>query len=191
MGSAGEGTRATLLAIAGRRQERVHYPLCFAIAGWANLKAQRESMVAKVKSAKQVGFRAAKLEIMVNGPYAHHGLDESDDAVVEIVALCREAVGKDFVIMVDVCYAWSSAKQALRVMRQLEPYDLFFMETPMRIDDLEGHRFLAEHSPIAIAAGEMLQTRFEFQELMDLGHVDVAQPDVGEGRRVHRSETGL
>jgi L-alanine-DL-glutamate epimerase-like enolase superfamily enzyme len=143
------------------------------------LKAQRESMVAKVKSSKEAGFRAAKLEIMVNGPYAHHRLDESDDAVVEIVALCREAVGKDFGIMVDVCYAWSTAKQALRVMRQLEPYDLFFMETPIRIDDMEGHRFLAEHSPIAIAAGEMLQTRFEFQELMDRGHVDVAQPDVG------------
>jgi L-alanine-DL-glutamate epimerase-like enolase superfamily enzyme len=143
------------------------------------LKAQRESMVAKVKSAKQAGFRAAKLEIMVNGPYAHHGLDESDDAVVEIVALCREAVGKEFVIMIDVCYAWSTAKQALRVMKQLERYDLFFMETPIRIDDMEGHRYLAEHSPIPIAAGEMLQTRFEFQELMDLGHIDVAQPDVG------------
>jgi L-alanine-DL-glutamate epimerase-like enolase superfamily enzyme len=76
------------------------------------------------------------------------------------------------------------------VMRQLESYDLYFMETPIRIDDLEGHRFLADHSPIPIAAGEMLNTRFEFQELMDRGQVDVAQPDVGrvggftEARRV-------
>ena len=44
---------------------------------------------------------------------------------------------------------------------------------------MEGHRFLAEHSPIAIAAGEMLNTRFEFLELMDRGKIDVAQPDVG------------
>ena len=44
---------------------------------------------------------------------------------------------------------------------------------------MEGHRFLSEHSPIAIAAGEMLNTRFEFLELMDRGKVDVAQPDVG------------
>jgi L-alanine-DL-glutamate epimerase-like enolase superfamily enzyme len=143
------------------------------------LKAQRESMVSKVKTAKETGFRAAKLEIMVNGPYAHHGLQESDETIVEIVAACREAVGKDFVIMVDVCYCWSTAKQALRIMRQLEPYDLFFMETPIRIDDMEGHRFLAEHSPIAIAAGEMLNSHFEFEELMDRGHIDVAQPDVG------------
>jgi L-alanine-DL-glutamate epimerase-like enolase superfamily enzyme len=30
-----------------------------------------------------------------------------------------------------------------------------------------------------IAAGEWLATRFEFKELMDLGKVQVAQPDVG------------
>ena len=30
--------------------------------------------------------------------------------------------------MVDVCYCWSSAKEALRVMGN-GPYDLYFMET--------------------------------------------------------------
>src|SRR3989442_76752 len=145
------------------------------------LKAQRESLVAKVKSSKQAGFQAAKLEVMVNGPYAHHGLQESNEAIVEMVAACREAVGKSFVIMVDVCYCWSNAREALRVLEQLEPYDLFFMETPIRIDDMEGHRFLAEHSPIAIAAGEMLNTRFEFLQLMDRGKGDVAQADGGRG----------
>jgi L-alanine-DL-glutamate epimerase-like enolase superfamily enzyme len=84
------------------------------------------------------GFRAAKLEVMVNGPYAHHGLDESNEAIVDMVAACRSAVGKEFVFMVDVCYCWSSAREALRVMKQLEPYDLYFMETPIRIDDMEG-----------------------------------------------------
>lgn len=143
------------------------------------LKDQRESMVSKVKAAKAAGFGAAKLEVMINGPYAHHGLQESNESIVEIVAACRSAVGKDFVIMVDVCYGWATAKEALGVMTQMQPYDLFFMETPIRIDDLEGSRFLAEHSPIRIASGEMLNTRFEFQELMDRGKVDVAQPDVG------------
>jgi L-alanine-DL-glutamate epimerase-like enolase superfamily enzyme len=143
------------------------------------LKDQRESLVSKVKNAKLTGFGAAKLEPLINGPYAHNGLQESNSSIVEMVAACREAVGKDFVIMVDVCYSWATAKEALGVMTQLEPYDLFFMETPIRIDDLEGYRFLAEHSPIPIASGEMLNTRFEFQELMDRGKVDVAQPDVG------------
>jgi L-alanine-DL-glutamate epimerase-like enolase superfamily enzyme len=143
------------------------------------VKDQRESLVSKVNAAKVAGFTAAKLEVMVNGPYAHNGVQESNASIVEIVAACREAVGKEFVIMVDVCYGWATAKEALGVMTQLESYDLFFMETPIRIDDLDGYRFLSEHSPIPIASGEMLNTRFEFQELMDRGKVDVVQPDVG------------
>jgi len=164
--------------LGGAKKEYIT-PYASLLPAGRTLKDQHESLVSKARKAQMAGFRAAKLEVMVNGPYAHHGLDESNEAIVDMVAACRGAVGKGFVIMVDVCYCWSSAREALRVMKQLEPYDLYFMETPIRIDDMEGHRILANHSPIPIAAGEMLNTRFEFQELMDRGHIDVAQPDVG------------
>ncbi len=153
-------------------------------------KEYRESLVAKAREARRIGFRAAKMEVCVKGPYAHNKLREGDDAIVEIVAACREAVGPDFAMMVDVCYCWPSAKEALRVIRQLEPYDLFFLETPLQLDDLDGYAFLHDHSGIRIAAGELQNTRFEFLDLMDRGKVDVAQPDVGrvggltEARRV-------
>jgi L-alanine-DL-glutamate epimerase-like enolase superfamily enzyme len=149
-----------------------------------------ESLVAKAREAQRIGFRAGKMEVCVKGPYAHNKLNEGDDAIIEIVAACREAVGTDFVMMVDVCYCWSSAKDALRVMRQLEPFDLFFLETPLQLDDLDGYAFLHDHCGIRIAAGELQNTRFEFLDLMDRGKVDVAQPDVGrvggltEARRV-------
>src|SRR6185369_2958845 len=71
------------------------------------------------------------------------------------------------------------AKQALRVLRWLEPFDLFFVETPLDIDDLDGYAFLHASSPIRIAAGEWQNTHFEFQDLADRGQVDVLQPDVG------------
>jgi L-rhamnonate dehydratase len=150
----------------------------------------QESLVAKAREAKRLGFRAGKMEICVKGPYSHNGLQESDDLIVEIVAACRQAVGPEFVMMVDVCYCWSNAKEALRILRELEPYDLFFIETPLQLDDLEGYAYLHDHSPIRIAAGELQNTRFEFIDLMDRGKVDVAQPDVGrvggltEARRV-------
>lgn len=154
------------------------------------LKDYRDSLVQKAKDAKAGGFLAGKMEVCVNGPYSHNGLQESDESIVEIVAACREAVGPDFVMMVDVCYAWSDAKRALRILRKLEPFDLFFLETPLQLDDLDGYAFLHDHSPIRIAAGELQNTRFEFLDLMDRGKVDVAQPDVGrvggltEARRV-------
>jgi fucose permease len=60
-------------------------------------------------------------------------------------------------------------------MKQLEPYDLFFLETPLQLDNVEGYAYLHDHSPIRIAAGELQNSRFEFLDLMDRGKVDVAQ----------------
>lgn len=139
-----------------------------------------QSLVEKVRRAKQeFGYHAAKLEVCINGPYAHNGLNEPDEHVVEIVAACREAVGANFTLMVDVAYAWADAKRALRVLRQLEPYDIFFFETPLDIDDLAGHAYLVDHSPIRIAAGEWQNTHWEFLDLADRAMIDVLQPDVG------------
>ena len=132
----------------------------------------------------------AKWRSGVKGPYAHNGLQESDEVIVEIVGACRDAVGPDFVMMVDVCYCWQDREEALDVLKRLAIFDLFFVETPLQLDDVEGYAYLHENSGIRIAAGELQNTRFEFLDLMDRGKIDVAQPDVGrvggltEARRV-------
>jgi L-alanine-DL-glutamate epimerase-like enolase superfamily enzyme len=143
------------------------------------LAQYRASLLDKVRRARALGYQAAKLEVCINGPYRHNGMQEADEEVVNLVAACREAVGPDMVLMVDVAYAWSDANQALRVLQQLEPYDLFFVETPLDIDDLDGYAYLHASSPIRIAAGEWQNTHFEFEDLADRGQVDVLQPDVG------------
>lgn len=144
-----------------------------------NVTQYKESLVARARQAKALGFTAAKMEVCIAGPYSHNGLQEPDEAVVDIVAACREALGPDFTMMVDVAYAWSNAAQALAVLEQLEPFNLFFLETPIDIDDLEGYALLHQRSPIPIAAGEFQNTHFEFLDLADRGQVDVLQPDVG------------
>jgi L-alanine-DL-glutamate epimerase-like enolase superfamily enzyme len=150
----------------------------------------QRSFVEQVVWAKDLGFRAAKLELLITGPYASTGLDESDERMVEVISAVREAAGRDFTIMVDVAYAWDSVDRALEVLEAWAAYDVFFCETPLWADDLDGYRELASRSPIPIAAGEWLATRFEFLDLMDRGGVQVAQPDVGrvggltEARRV-------
>lgn len=140
---------------------------------------QCQSLVEKVCIARTMGFQAAKLEVCINGPYSHEGLQADDKSVIEIVGACRKAVGPNFTLMVDVAYAWPNAKHALSVIEQLAQFDLFFVETPIDIDDLEGHAFLHKHSPIKIAAGEWQNTHWEFLDLADRGMLDVLQPDVG------------
>jgi L-alanine-DL-glutamate epimerase-like enolase superfamily enzyme len=143
------------------------------------LEEYRRSLVCKALQARDFGFTAAKMEVCLKGPYAHNGLREKDKDIVALVAACREAVGPEMVMMVDVAYCWQNAKEALRVLRQLEEYDIYFVETPLDIDDLDGYAFLHDHSPIRIAAGEWQNTHWEFLDLADRGQLDVLQPDVG------------
>lgn len=139
----------------------------------------RENLVAWLLKARDYGFGAAKLECTLGGPYAHVGLSGTDEDMTEVIAACRQAVGPDFVLMVDVQYLWRDAASALRTIRHWGPFDLFFLETPVWTDNLEGYATLAREAPMRIAAGEWLTTRFEFADLMDRGLVQVAQPDVG------------
>jgi L-rhamnonate dehydratase len=175
--------------LGGSAQERIT-PYASVLPDGRNARQYQDSLVEKLKQAQRAGFRAAKAEVCIKGQYSHNGLQESDEVIVEMVAACREAVGPGFVLMVDVVYAWRDARQALRVLTALEPYDLFFVETPLSPDDLEGHAFLHDRSPIRIASGELLTTRFEFLDLIERGKVDVVQPDIGrvggltEARRV-------
>lgn len=164
--------------LGGSRQDSIT-PYASLIPEGRTLPQQRADLIQKVKWARKFGFAAAKLEICIKGPYAHNRLQEGDEAIVELVAACREVAGPEMVLMMDVAYCWSNWKEALRVCRSLEEFDLFFLETPLPADDLDGLAHLAEATEIRIAAGEWLQTRYEFADLMDRGHVDVAQPDVG------------
>ncbi len=143
------------------------------------VEAYQASLIDWLLLAKSHGFAAAKLECTLGGPYRHQVLDGTDEQMTEIITACREAVGRDFALMVDVQYLWRDAKSALRTIRHWEDLDLFFLETPLRTDNIEGYATLVREAPMRIAAGEWLTTRFEFADLLDVGKIDVAQPDVG------------
>ena len=145
----------------------------------SSLEAYRESRVGWAKEAKHRGFEAAKLELVFSGPYRHKGLGGSEEDMVEVIGAVRDAVGTDFVLMVDVAYGFPDAERAVATLKGWEDFDLYFVETPLASDDLEGYARVTAEQPIPIAAGEWLTTRFEFEDLMDRGGIRVAQPDVG------------
>lgn len=157
-----------------------------AVAPYASLQpevsgfdAYRDSLVEWAVDARRRGFRAAKAEVTLSGPYAHVGLREPYTRATEVISAVRGAVGDDFVLMVDCQYAFPDADECLAVIRGWQDFDLFFVETPLPSDDLAGYARLAREQPIPIAAGEWLTTRFEFAQLIREGRIRVAQPDIG------------
>ncbi len=141
-------------------------------------------------TATSLGFSAIKLEATFSGPYANMGLRADDEAMTEVISVVREAVGPSVTLMVDVQYAFDSVERAQRVISTWEGFDIFFVETPLWVDDLDGYARLVDLIPVRVASGEWLTTRFEFDELMRRGNVAVVQPDIGrvggltEARRV-------
>ena len=146
----------------------------------SSFDAYVESMVGWGSRAREIGFRAVKLEATFSGPYVHKGLAGPDERVVEVVQSVRAAVGTELTILVDVQYAFGrDVERALRMAEALAEHDVFFLETPLWPDDLERYAELCARSPVRIAAGEWLSTRHEFVDLVERGGVQVVQPDIG------------
>ena len=132
----------------------------------------RECSIALMHRAVEAGFRAMKMEMLF--------YDLVDDReLIRFIHECRTIAGDDRTFMIDVGYRWKDWNEALWVLRRIEDDKLFFVETPLHTDDLDGLARLADATTTPVAAGEFLQTRHEFRELMDRGHCDVIQPDMG------------
>ena len=139
----------------------------------------KDSLVEWAKKAKDLGFKAVKSEVTLNGPYAHSGLKENDDKTTEVVEAVRNALGPEIKLMIDVQYRWLNADEALPVVKEWKDFDIYFLETPVWTDDIKSYARMHDEAPMKIAAGEWLSTRYEFEDLIVNGKIDVAQPDVG------------
>jgi len=61
-----------------------------------DLETYTRILVERAVKAKELGFRAVKLEICTKGPYSHNSLQIEDDReIAKIVRACRKAIGSD------------------------------------------------------------------------------------------------
>ncbi|KNH19053.1 mandelate racemase/muconate lactonizing protein [Arthrobacter sp. ZBG10] len=100
--------------------------------------------------------------------------DSSED--LRRVAGVREHIGWDVPLMVDANQQWDRAT-ALRMGRQLEQYNLIWIEEPLDAYDFEGHAHLAHVLDTPIATGEMLASVAEHKGLINANSCDIIQPD--------------
>ncbi len=103
------------------------------------------------------------------------GQDAKTD--VALVREARKGLGAGPDLLIDAGLVWDS-KTALQRANAFAEHDIFWLEEPLRPDDYEGYRRLAESTPVRIAAGEEESNRQSFLDLMDRGRVDVVQVDL-------------
>ncbi len=140
---------------------------CYASVLWP---AEPELVAASAQGFLNQGYRAVKYGWAPMGPDIE--LDEA------LVAAARQALGDGVDLMVDAGRAWDAAT-AMRRVDRFRPYNLFWLEEPLKPFDTAGHRELCELSSIPIAGGEALTLVEEYETLMREGRIHIVQPDLG------------
>ncbi|MDR7033693.1 mandelate racemase/muconate lactonizing enzyme family protein [Mesorhizobium sp. BE184] len=102
----------------------------------------------------------------------------SDEGIVEEMAALREAVGPGIDLMVDLHWKFEAA-EAVRLIRRLEPYNLYFAEAPCQPENLEGQAHVARTIGVPLALGEELRTVYEYRPRFEARAMSIVQPEMG------------
>jgi len=137
-----------------------------------------EKRAEEVLKLKEMGFKAVKLRVKA--------MEMKDD--IKLVEVVRSAVGEDFMIMVDAnqgwpihafgAYPWWSLKRAMATARAYEQLGVRWLEEPLFKTDYQGYQELRKSTSVSIAGGEFNVDLSEFRDLIEMGCLDVVQPDV-------------
>lgn len=133
-------------------------------AGW--LGYPPEKMERLLREAVADGFDHLKLKV-------GHDLDED----LRRCALAREVIGPDRRLMVDANQVWG-IDEAIRWVRALAQFDLWWVEEPTSPDEVLGHAAIARAiAPVKVATGEHVQNRVVFKQMLQAGSLSVLQVD--------------
>ena len=134
--------------------------------GWAPGDEAEQEMAGYASK----GFSAVKMRVVGRDGF-------SIENTLRRVGSARRGIGKDVELMVDA-HGSLDVATAIRLARQLEPYDIAWFEEPISPDDHPGLAEVRQSTIIPIATGEREFTRFDFEDLFNRRALDIAQPDV-------------
>jgi L-fuconate dehydratase len=140
------------------------YPAYTTTPGW--LGYDDDKMRRLCGEALDQGFTQIKLKV---------GADLDDDK--RRLRIAREVCGPDFRIAVDANQRWD-VPDAIAWIRELAPYDPWWVEEPTSPDDVLGHAAIARAiDPIRVATGEHVQNRVVFKQLLQARGLHYLQLD--------------
>ncbi|MBU5422059.1 mandelate racemase/muconate lactonizing enzyme family protein [Cellulomonas hominis] len=132
-----------------------------------NLNLSADEVVEQVRGWKADGCFAAKVKV---------GKPDIEEDVERLTKI-REAVGM-FPLMVDANQGWTYAR-AVQAMKRFEHLDLYWVEEPLRVDDVEGHARLRGRVGTPIGLGENVYTLQQFNQYFVNDACDFVQADLG------------
>ena len=154
--------RLPLAKLLGAHRDSVR---CYNTSG-GFLSSPIEQVLDNVEKSRAGGIGGIKIKV---------GQPDVATDIARVTAV-RKKLGDDFPLMVDANQQWDRAT-AQRVCRQLEQFDLVWIEEPLDAYDHPGHAALAAMLDTPVATGEMLTSFAEHAALIEAGACDYVQPD--------------
>lgn len=145
------------------------------VNGWFAGAKEPEEFGEKAKIAVSRGVTAMKWD-----PFgkAYLNISNADlEKALRCVAAVREAVGNGVDLLIEG-HGRFNIPTGIKIAKELEQFKPMFFEEPTPPDSLEALKAVRDKSPVAIAAGERLYTRWDYRRFFDLMPADYIQPDI-------------
>jgi galactonate dehydratase len=157
---------------------KVHERLRIYANGWTEgIDHTPEQLAARTRELVAKGYTGCKIDPFYTTPF-NREVTQSQlrDAVAQIAAI-REAGGPDYDIGIDVHGRWNT-NSALKIIRALEPYRLFFFEEAVPPENVDAMAEVQRSVNVPLATGERIFGRHGFRPLLEKQAVRIIQPDV-------------
>ena len=146
------------------------------VRGYYHSRASTKDELVKLReSALQQGVSCFKSGIP--GYYEWIETHAKIERAVKALHLLREGLGPDIDIAVDF-HAKTSPSVASILVKEAEPLNLLFIEEPCPPENVKAMHKIARRSTTPIATGERLVAAYGCRELIEMGVVDILQPDI-------------
>lgn len=142
---------------------------------WFTGARKPETFAKKAKQTVSLGIRALKWD-----PFgkAHMTISHQEmNQAVACIGAVREAVGPDIDLLIE-CHGRFNPMTAIEIAREIACFKPYFMEEPVPPDSLEAMARVKARSPVPVAAGERIYSKYGFRDAFALDALDIAQPDV-------------
>ena len=124
---------------------------------------------------RYVRFGAGETRALTEG-----GVLEQADGLrwtVEAFGSLRDALGPEVEICVDL-HQRTTPAYAVELARQLAPMRPFFLEDPVRAENVAEFAYLRAQMPVPIATGEQLASKWEWRELIERDLINYCRVDL-------------
>jgi galactonate dehydratase len=138
-------------------------------------EAQLTQLAGLARTAVDEGYTMIKTALP--GPVRVLESKSYIDSVVARMTRLRDTIGDDVDFAIDF-HGRVNPSLALQLIREIEHLKPLFIEEPCLPENVDAMARIVAASPLPIATGERLFTRWGFRELLEKASVAVVQPDI-------------